>query len=90
MSRKTPTQPHLPGATVLRVTAGETIHIGPDVQIHTAQADDGHALLSIWAPRNLSIDRAKNFRPSRNSDGQGAPTPQPSAKQSPSSTRTQE
>lgn len=69
---------------------GETIHIGQDIRLRLMNSSQGHAYLSIAAPKAVRIDREKNFIPSQNSDGQGAPTPQPSAKQSPSSTKTQE
>ncbi|MGR4895828.1 carbon storage regulator [Stenotrophomonas sp. LARHCG68] len=93
MCRKTlngrPPSP-IPGSVSLRMALGETIHVGPDINVRLIKADAGHAVLSIFAPRSVSIDREKNFRSSKNSDGQGAPTPQPSATNSPSSTKTQE
>ncbi len=91
MRRKTPTgSAHLPGAAILQIATGETVHIGPDVQVHLTRTADGRAELSIWAPRNHRIDRSKNFRPNEKSDGQGAPTPQPSCQAVPSSTKNQE
>ena len=80
----------IPGAVSLRMALGETIHVGRDICVRLTKTDASHAVLSIFAPRSVSIDREKNFRNARNSDGQGAPTPQPSATNSPSSTKTQE
>lgn len=91
MSRKKPTHsPDLPGAAVLRVTAGEIINIGPDIQIQANRAEDGRAVLSIRAPRRYDINREPLNTRSKNSDGQGVSAPQPSATNSPSSTKTQE
>ncbi len=80
----------IPGSASLRMALGETIHVGRDISVRLTKTDAGHAVLSIFAPRSVSIDREKNFRSAKNSDGQGAPTPQPSATNSPSSTKTQE
>lgn len=81
MSRKNPKPPaHRPGAAILRLSEGETIHIGDAIEVHAVKADRGHTVLSIAAPRTLSIDRAKHFHPTQNSDGPSAPTPEPSAK----------
>lgn len=80
----------LPGSALLRMARGETIHIGPDIRVRLMKSNDGRAQLSISAPRSLSIDREKNLTPSGKSDGQGAPTPQPSCQVVPSSTKIQE
>ncbi|KOR44301.1 hypothetical protein ADT25_11140 [Xanthomonas oryzae] len=41
----------------------ETIHIGHAIEIHLVRAQDGRVVLSILAPRSLSIDRAKHLQP---------------------------
>lgn len=93
MCRKTlsgrPPSP-IPGSVSLRMALGETIHVGPEISVRLTKTDAGHAVLSIFAPRSVSIDREKNFRSTKNSDGQGAPTPQPSCQVVPSSTKNQE
>lgn len=66
--------------------ASHSIHIGGQIEIHLAEQRSGRVTLAIKAPKSLSISRTS----SRNSDGQGAPTPQPSATKSPSSTKIQE
>lgn len=93
MCRKTPNgrpPSPIPGSVSLRMALGETIHVGPEISVRLTKADAGHAVLSIFAPRSLSIDREKNFRSTKNSDGQGVRAPQPSATNSPSSTKIQE
>lgn len=53
---------HAPGACVLYVPAGETIHIGPDIEVNIARSVDGRVALSICAPRELAIDRESTIR----------------------------
>ncbi len=89
MSRKKPTQ-HRIDAVALRAGVGETIHIGPDIEIQATRAEGGRIELSIYAPREFDIDRAARFRNSKNSDGQGVAAPQPSCQVVPSSTKIQE
>ncbi|WP_237707351.1 carbon storage regulator [Xanthomonas oryzae] len=52
---------HTAGAAVLRMAEEETIHIGHAIEVHLVKADDGRAVLSILAPRSLSIDSAKKL-----------------------------
>jgi len=87
MGRKSPTsKQHRHGARVVRTPLGGMVRIGPEIEVQVVEVTDAKVAVSVWAPRCLLIDQTNPG----NSDGQGAPTPQPSAKQSPSSTKTQE
>ncbi|MGS0518256.1 carbon storage regulator [Xanthomonas oryzae pv. oryzicola] len=66
---------HAAGAAVLRMAEEETIHIGHAIEIHLVKAHDGRVVLSILAPRSLSIDRAKNFQPPPHVSSLSSPTP---------------
>ncbi|AUJ14632.1 carbon storage regulator [Xanthomonas oryzae pv. oryzae] len=57
----------------------ETIHIGHAIEIHLVRAQDGRVVLSILAPRSLSIDRAKNLQPPPHISSLNASTPNPCA-----------
>ncbi|WP_341809386.1 carbon storage regulator [Xanthomonas oryzae pv. oryzicola] len=52
---------HAAGAAVLRMAEEETIHIGHAIEIHLVKAQDGRVVLSILAPRSLSIERPKKL-----------------------------
>jgi sRNA-binding carbon storage regulator CsrA len=54
-------EPHQPGACVMYVPAGETIHVGADIQINIGRSVEGRVALSISAPRQLDIDRASRL-----------------------------
>ncbi|WP_233492645.1 carbon storage regulator [Xanthomonas oryzae] len=70
---------HAAGAAILRMAEEETIHIGHAIEIHLVRAQDGRVVLSILAPRSLSIDRAKNLQPPPHISSLNASTPNPCA-----------
>lgn len=87
MGRKSPTsKQHRDGARVVRTPLGGMVRIGTQIEVQVVEVTDARVAVSVWAPRSLQIAATNPG----NSDGQSAPTPQPSAKQSPSSTKTQE
>lgn len=85
LGRGNPTPKKPQGFAFIPCSPEETVHVG-SIEIRIAELRMGRITLAIKAPKHLSINRST----SENSDGQGAPTPQPSAKKSPSSTKNQE
>jgi len=71
---------------VIPCDAAHSIHVGGQIEIRLCEQRSGRITLAIKAPKHLSISRTSD----KNSDGQGVGAPQPSATNSPSSTKTQE
>ena len=85
MSREKPTRTRRP--IVMHAAAGTTISIGNDVLIEIHEAYRGRALLHVYAPNRMDVDRERNFCPAENNDGPSVGALEPSANQSPASTK---
>lgn len=84
--RGNPTPKKKHGFALIPCGPNESVQVGNQIEIRVAEQRSGRVTLAIRAPKSLSINRMH----SRNDDGRGVGAPQPSATNSPSSTKTQE